>query len=48
MMDSGSTGLIRTKLLANEGFRVLAMAKRESDDPDAAPYEGLTFLGWSV
>ena len=44
-MDLGTTGLIRTKLLANEGFRVLAMAKKRADDPDAAPYQGLIFMG---
>jgi Ca2+-transporting ATPase len=31
--------------MAEQGLRVLAAATRVVDDPDAQPYEGLTFLG---
>ena len=31
--------------LAAEGYRVLALAQREGEDPSANPYENLTFLG---
>jgi Ca2+-transporting ATPase len=31
--------------LAEEGFRVLALATKDSDSLDTDPYEGLTFLG---
>ena len=31
--------------LANRGLRVIAMAAKETENPDAEPYEDLTFLG---
>jgi Ca2+-transporting ATPase len=31
--------------LAGEGLRILALARREADDPDSDPYAGLTLLG---
>ncbi|MFO7944306.1 MAG: cation-transporting P-type ATPase [Anaerolineales bacterium] len=31
--------------LAAEGYRVLALAQREGEDPSANPYQNLTFLG---
>ena len=37
--------LDQNKVLATEGFRVLAMAHKTADDPNAAPYEGLIFMG---
>ena len=46
-MDDGLRNhwLDQNQVLANEGFRVLAIAKKRADDPDAAPYEGLVFMG---
>ena len=46
-MDEGLRNhwLDQNQVLANEGFRVLAMAKKSADDPDVAPYEGLVFMG---
>jgi Ca2+-transporting ATPase len=37
--------LDQNQRLATEGFRVLAMAKKTTDNPNAAPYEGLVFMG---
>ncbi len=35
----------RVRGMAEEGLRLLAMAEKRVDDPDAEPYEGLRFLG---
>jgi Ca2+-transporting ATPase len=35
----------RNQQMAEQGIRVLAMAEKRAESPDAAPYEGLTFLG---
>lgn len=37
--------LRQNEQLALEGFRMLALASKTSDDPDALPYEDLTLLG---
>ncbi len=37
--------LERNRQKAEEGLRVLAFAEKTVEGPDAAPYEGLTFLG---
>ena len=37
--------LEQNEQLALEGFRMLALASKTSDDPDASPYENLTLLG---
>jgi Ca2+-transporting ATPase len=39
--------LERNEQMANEGLRVLALAQKWVDDPDADPYDALTFLGLS-
>ncbi|MDZ4700807.1 MAG: cation-transporting P-type ATPase [Rhodothermales bacterium] len=35
----------RNEAMATAGFRVLAVARREAEQPDEAPYERLTFVG---
>jgi Ca2+-transporting ATPase len=35
----------RARSMAEEGLRLLAMAEKGASDPDADPYESLTFLG---
>ena len=37
--------LQRNEELANEGFRVLALAEKHTDDLREAPYQGLSFVG---
>jgi P-type Ca2+ transporter type 2C len=47
VLDSTSRGewLHRAGALGQEGFRILACAIKETDTPDAPPFEDLTFLG---
>lgn len=37
--------LLKNRQMAEEGLRVLALAKKKVDDPETAPYQELTFLG---
>lgn len=37
--------LARNEALAREGLRVIAVAEKETGDPDDDPYHGLTFIG---
>ncbi|HKJ21717.1 MAG TPA: HAD-IC family P-type ATPase, partial [Gammaproteobacteria bacterium] len=43
--DERRAWIARSESLAAEGLRVLALAQKTADRPDAPPYEGLTLLG---